>query len=85
MTLRHLRRYVAQLSLRRHAATTTARKLASMRAFFRCLREHGRIAQNPAELLSAPKRPAQLPRVLKRGRGRGAARPDPGIERARAA
>jgi integrase/recombinase XerC/integrase/recombinase XerD len=65
VTLRHLRRYIAQLSSRRHAATTTARKLASMRAFFRCLREHGRIAQNPAELLSAPKRPAQLPRVLK--------------------
>ncbi len=65
VTLRHLRRYVAALSSRRPAATTTARKLASMRAFFRCLREHGRIAQNPAELLSAPKRPAHLPRVLK--------------------
>jgi len=65
VTLRHLRRYVAELSCRRHAATTTARKLASMRAFFRCLREHGRIAHNPAELLSAPKRPTYLPRVLK--------------------
>ncbi len=65
VTLRILRRYVAQLSSRRQAATTTARKLASLRAFFRCLREHGRIAQNPAELLSAPKRPAHLPRVLK--------------------
>ena len=65
VTLRLLRRYLAQLSSHRHAATTTARKLASLRAFFRCLREHGRIAQNPAELLSAPKRPAYLPRVLK--------------------
>ena len=66
VTLRVLRRYIAELSSRRHAATTTARKLASMRAFFRCLREHGHIAQNPAELLSAPKRPAHLPRVLRR-------------------
>jgi integrase/recombinase XerC/integrase/recombinase XerD len=39
--------------------------LASLRSFFSCLREHGRIAQNPAELLTAPKRPARLPRVLK--------------------
>ncbi len=66
VTLRELRRYIAELSSRRHAPTTTARKLASLRAFFRCLREHGRIAQNPAELLSAPKRPAHLPRVLRR-------------------
>ena len=30
-----------------------------MRAFFRVLREHGRIAQNPADLMPAPKRAVQ--------------------------
>jgi integrase/recombinase XerC/integrase/recombinase XerD len=62
---RMLRRYLAALSDQRHAATTTARKLAALRAFYRGLREHGLVSQSPADLLSAPKRPAYLPRVLK--------------------
>jgi integrase/recombinase XerC/integrase/recombinase XerD len=62
---RDLRRYAARLSDRRLSATTTARKLASARALFRCLREHGWIAHNPAELVPTPKRPVRLPRVLK--------------------
>jgi len=62
--LRALRRYAAHLSQRRVAASTVARKIASLRAFFRVLREHGEIAQNPADLLSAPKRGQHLPRVL---------------------
>jgi site-specific recombinase XerD len=64
MTMKDLRRYAAHLGQSRPAATTVARKLAAMRAFFRTLREHGRIAQNPAELLPAPKRPQHLPRTL---------------------
>ena len=50
---------------RKHAApTTTARKLAALRALFASQREHGRISQNPAELVSTPRRPSHLPRVL---------------------
>src|ERR671916_659665 len=49
----------------RPAATTVARKLAAIRAFFRVMREHGIVLQNPADLLPAPKRPAKLPRALK--------------------
>ena len=61
-----LRRYAAHVgTTSRPAATTVARKLASQRAFFRVLREHGRIAHNPAELISAPKKPSKLPRTLK--------------------
>ena len=61
-----LRRYAAHLgTTARPAATTLARKLASQRSFFRVLREHGRIAHNPAELISAPKKPSNLPRTLK--------------------
>jgi integrase/recombinase XerC/integrase/recombinase XerD len=46
------------------APSTTARKLASLRALFASQREHGRLLQNPAELVSTPRRPSHLPRVL---------------------
>ena len=65
VTTRTLRRYAATLSDRRAVATTVARKLAALRAFYRALREHGEIAQNPADLIPAPKRPRSLPRVLR--------------------
>jgi len=61
---RHIRRYVALLSTRGAAPTTSARKLAALRALFSSQREHGRIAQNPADLVSTPRRAARLPRVL---------------------
>src|SRR3954451_5418909 len=65
VTPRTLRRYAATLSERRAVAATVARKLAALRAFYRALREHGEVAQNPADLIPSPKRPRALPRVLK--------------------
>src|SRR5215208_6250262 len=65
VTARSLRRYAAGLSQAGAASTTVARKLASLRALFRSLREHGRVQENPADLMSAPKRPQRLPKVLK--------------------
>jgi len=65
VTPRVLRRYAAVLSDSRAVATTIARKLASLRAFYRALREHGAVAHNPADLIPAPKRPRHLPRVLR--------------------
>jgi site-specific recombinase XerD len=71
-----VRRYIAHLSepardglangeeLRRPAPSTSARKLAALRALFSSQREHGRIAQNPADLVSTPRRGSHLPRVL---------------------
>ncbi len=66
-----VRRYVAQLSERpaasgteRLAPSTCARKLAALRALFVSQREHGLISQNPADLVSTPRRGAHLPRVL---------------------
>ncbi len=59
-----VRRYIAHLSEEGAAATTTARKLAALRALFSSQREHGRIAQNPADLVSTPRRASHLPRVL---------------------
>ncbi|HEV2982498.1 MAG TPA: tyrosine recombinase [Solirubrobacteraceae bacterium] len=59
-----VRRYVAALSAGGAAPRTSARHLASLRALFASLRQHGVIAQNPAELVSTPRRPSHLPRVL---------------------
>jgi integrase/recombinase XerC/integrase/recombinase XerD len=62
---RELRRYAASLSERGIAPSSVARKLASLRALFRSLREHGEVAQNPAELVGSPRRARSLPRVLR--------------------
>jgi site-specific recombinase XerD len=64
-----VRRYIAHLSDRspgggRSAPSTSARKLAALRALFASQREHGLIEQNPADLVSTPRRPSHLPRVL---------------------
>ncbi|HWX74417.1 MAG TPA: tyrosine recombinase XerC [Solirubrobacteraceae bacterium] len=59
-----VRRYIARLSAQGAAPRTSARKLAAVRALFASLREHGLVGENPAELVSTPRRPSQLPRVL---------------------
>jgi integrase/recombinase XerC/integrase/recombinase XerD len=63
--VRSLRRYAASLSERGQSATTVARKLASLRSLFRALNERGERGDNPADLLSAPRRPRHLPRVMR--------------------
>lgn len=62
---REVRRYISHLSSLGLSAATVARKLASIRALFRSLREHGLIEQNPADLLATPRRGSHLPQVLK--------------------
>jgi len=64
LTPRQIRRYVAGLSERGAAPASSARKLAALRALFASQREHGLLTQNPADLVSTPRRPAPLPRVL---------------------
>jgi site-specific recombinase XerD len=65
--VRALRRYAAGLSEQGQAPSTVARKLAALRALFRTQVELGARDENPAELLSSPKRAQRLPRVLKAG------------------
>jgi site-specific recombinase XerD len=60
-----LRRFLASLSEHGQAPTSIARKLAAIRVFLRVLTEQGHRASNPADLLSAPKKPQNLPDVLK--------------------
>jgi site-specific recombinase XerD len=59
-----VRRYIASLTERGIAPSTSARKLAALRALFASQRQHGLIVQNPADLVSTPRRAATLPRVL---------------------
>jgi integrase/recombinase XerC/integrase/recombinase XerD len=64
VTTRDVRRYAAAVSGTGAAPTTVARKLAALRAFFRAAQQHGLVAQNPADLVAAPKRRSKLPTTL---------------------
>ena len=61
---RDVRRYAAHLSASGCAPSTVARKLAAIRSLYAFLLRTGRITQNPADLVSAPKAASRLPRVL---------------------
>lgn len=63
--MRVLRRYVAERSERGQAPATVARKLAALRSLFAVLVREGVRGDNPADLLSSPKRAQRLPRVLR--------------------
>lgn len=62
---RRLRRYSAWLSGRGYAASTVARRLASLRSFFRHMRRNGEVAADPAAALRNPKQPRRLPKLLR--------------------
>ena len=61
---RDVRRYGAGLSAERAAAATVARKLAAIRGLYDFLVRTERAGQNPADLVSSPKREQKLPKVL---------------------
>jgi integrase/recombinase XerC/integrase/recombinase XerD len=62
---RTLRRFAGVLSERGMSRSTIARKLASVRSFYRHLVERGELEANPADLVATPKRDSYLPRVLR--------------------
>jgi site-specific recombinase XerD len=61
---RDVRRYGAGLSSAGAAPATVARKLAAIRGLYGFLVRTERAGQNPAELVSSPKREQKLPKVL---------------------
>jgi site-specific recombinase XerD len=61
---RDVRRYAAGLSEAKAAPATVARKLAAIRGLYSFLVRTERAGQNPAELVSSPKRSEKLPSVL---------------------
>jgi integrase/recombinase XerC len=61
---RDVRRYAAGLSAARMAPASVARKLAAVRGLFDFLVRSERLGQNPADLVSSPKKEDKLPRLL---------------------
>jgi integrase/recombinase XerC len=59
-----LRRYLAYFQTLNYSRTTINRKMASLRTFFKFLKQEGRVSENPAVLMTAPKLEKRLPRVL---------------------
>jgi len=64
ITHRTVRAFLAHLQAHTAARQTLARKLASLRAFYRFLRRHGRMQDNPLTGVSTPKGERRLPRFL---------------------
>ena len=59
-----IRAYLHWLDRKREKSTSIARKLASLRSFYRYLQREGVVGHNPAEAIRTPKQPKHLPRVL---------------------
>jgi integrase/recombinase XerC len=59
-----LRRFLAHLMNRKVKKSSIARKLSSIRAFFKYLNREGILTSNPARLVSTPRREKRLPPVL---------------------
>jgi len=62
---RRLRRYSAWLSGRGYASSTIARRLASLRSFYRFQRRQGVMTSDPAGGLRNPKQSQRLPKLLR--------------------
>jgi integrase/recombinase XerC len=62
---RRLRSYTAWLSGQEYAPSTIARRLASLRSFYRFQRRQGVVTTDPAGGLRNPKQPQRLPRLLR--------------------
>ncbi len=59
-----IRAFLAELFDRQRKKTSAARKLAALRAFFKFLCREGALAVNPASVISTPKKPKLLPRIM---------------------
>jgi len=59
-----IRAYLHWLDRKREKSTSIARKLASLRSFYRYLLREGMVSLNPAEAIRTPKQAKHLPRVL---------------------
>ena len=59
-----LRRYLAKLREKNHKPRTLARKMSSLRSFFKFLTREGHVKSNPSTLLMTPKLDKKLPNFL---------------------
>ncbi len=61
---RLIREFMGYLHARGNQKSTIARKLTSLRAFFKFCHREGAIRKNPAKLVSTPRLPKRIPQVL---------------------
>ncbi len=59
-----VREYLHYIQIFNYKKTTVARKIASLRTFYKFLHREKKIDNNPAENLISPKRPKSLPKFL---------------------
>ena len=59
-----IRAYLHWLDRKQEKSSSIARKLASLRSFYRYLQGKSRVGLNPADTIRTPKQPKHLPRVL---------------------
>lgn len=59
-----IRSYMAHLSEKQHSKATIARKIATLRSFYKFMVKRGLIGSNPVMLVRTPKQERKLPRVL---------------------
>ena len=59
-----VRRYMAQLNQRQYSKSTIARKLATLRSFYKFLVKRSRLASNPVTAVKTPKQEKKLPKFL---------------------
>ena len=59
-----IRSYLAHLSEKQHSKATLARKLATLRSFYKFLVKRGLVESNPVMLVRTPKQERKLPRIL---------------------
>ena len=59
-----VREYLHFIQKFNYKKTTVARKIASLRTFYKFLYRERKVDSNPAQSLTAPKRPKQLPKFL---------------------
>ena len=59
-----IRRFLAHLDSFGYSPATTARKIATLRSFYKWLVKHGRITNNPMLLIRTPKQTKRLPKAI---------------------
>lgn len=59
-----LREYLHYMQVYNYKKTTVARKIASIRTFYKYLHREQKVESNPAENIISPKRPRSLPKFL---------------------
>ena len=64
LDLEDLQLFVGQVARSGAKASSQARLISAVRAFYRCLRLEGQVGEDPTELLESPRRGRKLPTFL---------------------